>query len=94
LWHKLHKVKETTLRTLIEQDKTPKSDIAYYLVALLELAKQQQINIKQDSSFSDIVIKHCGDGKVLQLEDIDEGFDRQHDSFNPEVGELLDEKPL
>lgn len=94
LWHKLHKVDETTLRALLEQDNTPQSDAAYYLVALLELAKQQQININQESAFADIVIKHCGDSKVLQLEDIDDDFDRQHDSFNPEVGELLDEKPL
>jgi segregation and condensation protein A len=92
LWHKLHKIEEITLRTLIEQGNTPKSDTAYYLVALLELAKQQQINIKQDSAFTDIVIKRCGDSKVLQLEDIDDDFDRQHDNFNPEVGELLDGK--
>ncbi|MBC8369897.1 MAG: segregation/condensation protein A [Planctomycetes bacterium] len=94
LWHKLHKVSETTLRALIEQDQTPKSDTAYYLVALLELAKQQQINIHQESAFTDILIKHCGADKVLQLEDIDNDFDRQHDNFNPEVEELLDEKPL
>jgi segregation and condensation protein A len=94
LWHKLHKVGETTLRTLLEQDKTSKPDTVYYLVALLELAKQQQINIKQDSAFADIVVKHIGENKMLQLEDIDDSFDRQHDEFNPEVGELLDEKPL
>ena len=94
LWHKLHKVGETTLRTLLEQDKISKPDTVYYLVALLELAKQQQINIKQDSAFADIVVKHIGENKMLQLEDIDDSFDRQHDEFNPEVGELLDEKPL
>ncbi|MDP6962687.1 MAG: ScpA family protein [Planctomycetota bacterium] len=94
LWHKLHKVGETSLKTLLAQEKTQKSDAAYYLVAMLELAKQQQIDIKQESAFADILVKHIGEGKLLQLDDIDDDFDRQHNEFNPEVGELLDDKPL
>lgn len=94
LWHKVQQVTETSLRTILQEDGVTRGDAAYYLVALLELAKQQQIDIKQEAPFADVLVKHRAEAGVLHLEDIDETFDRQHDEFDPEVGELIGDDPL
>jgi segregation and condensation protein A len=94
LWHKVQQVTETSLRTILQEDGISRGDAAYYLVALLELAKQQQIDIKQEAPFADVLVKHRAEAGVLHLEDIDETFDRQHDDFDPELGELIGDDPL
>ncbi len=94
LWHKVQQVAETSLRTILKEDGCSRGGAAYYLVALLELAKQQQIDIKQEAPFADVLVKHRAEAGVLHLEDIDETFDRQYDDFNPELGELIGDDPL
>jgi segregation and condensation protein A len=94
LWHKVQQVAETSLRAILQEDGISRGDAAYYLVALLELAKQQQIDIKQEAPFADVLVRHRAEAGVLHLEDIDESFDRQHDEFDPELGELIGDVPL
>ena len=94
LWHKVQQVAETSLGTILKEDGTSRADAAYYLVALLELAKQQQVDIKQEAPFADVLVKHRAEAGVLHLEDIDETFDRKHDEFDPELGELIGDDPL
>lgn len=94
LWHRLQDVGETSLKTILKEDGKKKGDAAYFLVALLELAKQQQVDLRQDTPFADVLVKHRAEAGVLHLEDIDESFDRQHDEFDPELGELIGDDPL
>jgi len=94
LWHRVQQVAETSLRAILKEDGISRGDAAYYLVALLELAKQQQIDIKQEAPFADVLVRHRAEAGVLHLEDIDESFDRQHDEFDPELGELIGDVPL
>ncbi|MHC4379477.1 MAG: segregation and condensation protein A [Planctomycetota bacterium] len=94
LWHRIQQVQATTLRDILTEENVVRGDAAYYLVALLELAKQQQVDIKQDEPFADVFINYRSEAGVLHLEDIDETFDRQHEEYDPEVGELLGDEPL
>lgn len=94
LWHRIQEVQATTLRDILVEENVVRGDAAYYLVALLELAKQQQVDIKQDEPFADVFINYRSEAGVLHLEDIDETFDRQHEEYDPELGELLGDEPL
>jgi len=94
LWHSIQQAKSTSLRAILVEENVPRADAAYYLVALLELAKQQQVDIKQEAPFADVLVSHRAEAGVLHLEDIDETFDRQHEEYDPEIGELLGDEPL
>lgn len=94
LWHRIQKNDATTLHTILAEENVPRGDAAFYLVALLELAKQQQVDIKQDAPFADVLVSRRAGAGVLHLEDIDETFDRQHEEYDPELGELLGDEPL
>lgn len=94
LWHRIQKSDTTSLQAILAEENVPRGDAAYYLVALLELAKQQQIDIKQDAPFADVFVSRRAGAGVLHLEDIDETFDRQHEEYDPELGELLGDEPL
>lgn len=95
LWHKLQRTTKTSLRKILEEDKDQKpGDAAYYLVALLELAKQQQIDLSQDRPFADVLIDRVEDAGDLHLEDIDADFDKEAASHDAELDELIGEQPL
>jgi len=94
LWHRIQQSEATSLHTILAEENVPRGDAAYYLVALLELAKQQQVDIKQDAPFADVLVSRRANAGVLHLEDIDETFDRQHEEYDPELGELLGDEPL
>ncbi len=67
LWHRMQQADSTTLNTILAEEDVPKADAAYYLVALLELAKQQQVDIQQEVPFADIFVRRRQDAGILQL---------------------------
>lgn len=89
LWMKLQEVAATSYRELLREQEAGSGDAAYFLVALLELAKQQQVDLEQTQPFADVTVKRVQGAGVLQLEDIDDDFDRQESQGDPEVEELI-----
>ncbi len=90
LWEKLQEHEATSLSELLSKSESQsRGDAAYYLVALLELAKQQAIDLKQDGAFDDVVIRRVA-GRDVVLEEIDEGFDDNPGDLEPEIGDLLE----
>lgn len=95
VWEKLQFVSTTSLLTLLKDGNHGRSDAAYYFVALLELAKQQQIDLKQRDFYDDIHVKRLETTGFFNLDSIDEQFDEDQESSEPEVDELLhNELPL
>ncbi len=95
VWEKLQALPETSLLALLRDGKKGKADAAYYLVALLELAKQQQVDLKQADFFDDIHVLRSEAGEMFDLDAIDEHFDENPDESEPEVDDLLTEtEPL
>ena len=90
LWEKLQVVAETTLQTLLKEGGPSRGNAAYYLVALLELAKQQQVDLLQAEAFRDIHIHRSSEKIVFDLDAIDDQFDEDPGQLEPEVEELLD----
>lgn len=95
LWHKLQRAAKTSLRQVLAEspDRKP-GDAAYYLVALLELAKQQQVDLSQERPFADVLVDRVEGAGELHLEDLDADFDREAASHDPELDELIGEEPL
>ncbi|MBT3340689.1 MAG: segregation/condensation protein A [Planctomycetes bacterium] len=90
LWEQLQEQEATSLSELLSKSEAQsRGDAAYYLVALLELAKQQAVDLKQDSAFDDVVIRRVA-GRDVVLEEIDEGFDENPGDLEPEIGDLLE----
>ena len=90
LWEKLQVVAETTLQTLLKEGGPSRGNAAYYLVALLELAKQQQVDLLQAEAFRDIHIHRSSEKIGFDLDAIDDQFDEDPGQLEPEVEELLD----
>ena len=90
LWEKLQVVAETTLQTLMKEGGQSRGNAAYYLVALLELAKQQQVDLLQAEAFEDIHIHRSSERMGFDLDAIDDQFDEDPRQLEPEVEELLD----
>jgi segregation and condensation protein A len=95
VWEKLQFVSNTSLLTLLKDGNHGRSDAAFYFVALLELAKQQQINLKQRDFYDDIHVQRLESTGFFNLDSIDDQFDEDQESSEPEVDELLhNELPL
>lgn len=95
LWYRLQRASKTSLRQVLaeSQDRKP-GDAAYYLVALLELAKQQQVDLTQERPFADVLVDRVEGAGELHLEDLDADFDRDAASHEQELDELIGEEPL
>ncbi len=92
VWEKLQDIRETSLLTLLRDGNHGRSDAAYYLVALLELAKQQQVDLKQRDFFDDIHVHRSESNELFNLDAIDEQFDEDPTAGEAEVGELLEDE--
>jgi segregation and condensation protein A len=91
VWEKLQSISETSLLTLLREGNHGRSDAAFYFVALLELAKQQQINLKQRDFFDDIHVVRSETKELFNLDAIDEQFDVEAAPSEPEVDELFEQ---
>lgn len=89
VWERLQEVARTSLLTLLRDGNHGRSDAAYYLVALLELAKQQQVDLKQRDCFDDIHVQRSENQELFNLDAIDAQFDEDPTAAEPEVDELL-----
>jgi len=92
LWHKLQVVAATSYRELLREQAAERGDAAYFLVALLELAKQQQVDLEQTEPFADVTVRRLQDAGILHLEDVDASFDQQASQVDAEVEELIGEE--
>lgn len=92
VWEKLQEIADTSLLTLLRDGNHGRSDAAYYLVALLELAKQQQVDLKQRDYFDDIHVHRSEANAMFNLDDIDEQFDEDPTAGEAEVGELFQDE--
>lgn len=92
VWERLQDVDKTSLLTLLREGNHGRSDAAYYLVALLELAKQQQVNLHQRDSFDDIHVERRESQELFNLDAIDAQFDEDPSAAEPEVDELLQDE--
>lgn len=93
LWLRLQDVPATTWRALMKDLRAHRGDAAYTLVALLELAKQQQVDLQQDAPFSDVQVRRVDGAGALALEELDGAFDLPEPGIEDEVEELLGEEP-
>lgn len=91
LWLRLQEVPATTWRALMKDLRAHRGDAAYTLVALLELAKQQQVDLQQDAPFSDVQVRRIDGARALALEELDGAFDQPEPGIEDEVEELLGE---
>lgn len=94
LWLRLQEVPATTWRALMKDLRARRGDAAYTLVALLELAKQQQVDLQQDSPFADVQVRRLDGAGALALEELDGAFDQPQVGVEAEVEDLLGENPL
>lgn len=92
LWLKLQDVAATSYHELLREQKAARGDAAYFLVALLELAKQQQVDLEQTAPFADVTVRRMQDAGILQLDNLDDDFDRQAAQADAEVEELIGEE--
>jgi len=92
VWERLQDVSETSLLTLLRDGNHGRSDAAYYLVALLELAKQQQVNLRQRDFFDDIHVARNESEEIFNLDAIDTQFDEDPTAVEPEIDELFEEE--
>ncbi len=94
LWTKLQSEKSSSLRKLLQDNRgLVRGDAVYYLVALLELAKQQQVDLSQSAPFEDIEVVWQEGAGDLNLDDVDDDFHSGPESGEREVGELLGPDP-
>ncbi|MBC8406602.1 MAG: segregation/condensation protein A [Planctomycetes bacterium] len=95
VWEKLQMISTTSLLTLLKDGNHGRSDAAFYFVALLELAKQQQIDLRQRDFYDDIHVQRLESTGYFNLDSIDDQFDDDPERSEPEVDELLQsELPL
>ena len=91
VWSRLDDGGTLDLQDIFNEGQLSRGDAAYYLVALLELAKQKAIDLKQDSAFGNIQVVRANNAAEVHLDDLDEQFDRHGDEMEPEVESLLEE---
>ncbi len=94
LWLRLQEIPDTTWRALLTDLRAHRGDAAYTLVALLELAKQQQVDLNQETPFSDVRVRRVDGAVALALEELDGAFDLPEPGVEVEVEELVGDEPL
>jgi len=94
VWSRIESGGKLSLKEVFTQEQTFREDAAYYLVALLELAKQKAIDLEQEDSFGDILVSRSSEDAEVHLDELDEGFDHHADEMEQEVGDLLEDDAL
>lgn len=90
LWLRLQEVSATTWSSLLAELRAHRGDAAYTLVALLELAKQQQVDLSQDAPFGDVRVRRVEGAGALALDALDQSFDPAALAGDAEVVELME----
>lgn len=90
LWLRLQDLPATTWAALMQDLRAHRGDAAYTLVALLELAKQQQVDLAQERPFGDVQVRRVEGAGALALDALDQSFDPPALAGDAEVGELME----
>ncbi|KAA3611588.1 MAG: segregation/condensation protein A [Planctomycetota bacterium] len=88
VWQKMQHLHQTTWRRLVASGKGTRAEAAYYLVAVLELAKQHAVDISQTEPFGDVAIRRVSKDVQVNLEEVDADFE-QPEVEDHEVDDLL-----
>lgn len=90
LWEQLQQVELLTLRQILARAGMLREDAAYYVVALLELARQHAVDLRQERPFGDIEVRRSSEGREVDLVAVERDF-APPAAPEPEleVGELL-----
>ncbi len=91
VWQRLLESEVLSLGALLARQDVHREDAANYLVALLELAKQRAVDLEQREPFGDILVRHSGERREVDLEGLDPAFDEHGPAEDEEVEELLGE---
>ncbi len=94
VWSRIEAGGKLNLTEVFTQEQTFRGDAAYYLVALLELAKQKAIDLEQEQTFGDIYVSRSSPEAEIHLDELDEGFDHHAAEMEQEVGDLLEDDAL
>ncbi len=88
LWSKLEVAAEINLEELFQEG--TRADASYYLVAVLELAKQKALDLAQQEPFGKVVARRVEGMGDIKLDDLDQGFDYPVAAHEPEIEDLLE----
>lgn len=92
LWNDLQAVVQTSYQELLQQSDQPGPDeAAYYLVALLELAKQHAVDLSQEEPFGNVLVRRSAGSAQVNLDEVDEAYGEGRDEGEQEMDELLSE---
>lgn len=94
VWGRLQEMPDTSLVQLARQEGMEAHDVAYYLVALLELAKQRAVDLRQDEPFADVLVQRVPGRTELNLGGLDQAFDDNPAELEPELEDLLGDEKL
>ncbi len=89
VWKGLAPSGELSLREVFRRPGVTRGDAAYYLVALLELARQQAIDLEQVGGGEDIRIRRVSEAAEVHFDQLDQSFDHHPLDPEPEVEELF-----
>lgn len=93
VWEQILQLEVLSLRQLLAQRGALRADAAYYLVALLELARQHAVDLSQETPFGDIEIRRSRERGGVDLGAVDQDFPQPLAESEPEIGELLGSDP-
>lgn len=91
VWSRLSEGATLELSDVFSEKDLTRTDAAYYLVALLELAKQEAIDLRQDKPFGSVHVQRAADVEDVRTDHLDEEFDQRVDELEPELESLLEE---
>ena len=91
VWSRLEHGASLDLDDVFQAEEINRGDASYYLVALLEMAKQKAIDIHQEHAFGRIIVQRSAAAADIRLEDLDAGFDLNIEELEPELASLLEE---
>ncbi len=91
VWQALGEKEAVALGEFLERDGATREDAAFYLVALLELAKQRAVDLEQERPFGEVRVRRAAPDAEVDLDLLDEQFEaREEDEAGEELEELLE----
>lgn len=93
VWRRIESGGRLSLLEVFGEGKIDRADAAYYLVALLELARQQAIDLEQTEPFGDVFVSRAAEAGEIRLDELDQCFDHPAGEGEAEVEDLLAEEP-
>lgn len=89
LWEQIQALEVLSLRQVLALRGALRADAAYYLVALLELARQHAVDLKQETPFGDIEIRRSRERGEVDLGAVEQDFPQPDAGHEAEIDELL-----